>query len=202
MGLRPIRSLTWKIRDLMAEEMWTDRNRLESNRTPRFWAVEKGTRVTVEVMEREALSILESFLGKTNKWEFSFWRIEHEKICRHLWRDFSNYVSKKRNICMEFVRREIINETLSSSAYRWWWTEDLDMMVHRIVVYKINRTKNRTIQKLMKRRLRIHNLDMERPRRKVRFDSLFRAVPEMPNHDERRSKRIEWSIVSNAAVRS
>jgi hypothetical protein len=45
------------------EEMRSDRNRLESNRTPRFRADVTGDKVTEGVIEREGFSILESCLG-------------------------------------------------------------------------------------------------------------------------------------------
>jgi hypothetical protein len=51
-----------------------------------------------------------------------------------------------------------------------------------------------TIQKLINRRLRISNLDIERPRRKVWFYPIQNSIPDIPNHYERRSRRIEWSI--------
>jgi hypothetical protein len=46
-----------KRRDLMMEEMQSDRDRLESNRTPRFRVDETGDKVTEGVMEREGFSI-------------------------------------------------------------------------------------------------------------------------------------------------
>jgi hypothetical protein len=48
----------------MMEEMWSDRDRLESNRTPRFRTDETGVSMTVGVIEREGFSILESCLGR------------------------------------------------------------------------------------------------------------------------------------------
>jgi hypothetical protein len=48
----------------MMEEMRSDRDRLESNRTPRIRADEMGDKVTEGVMEREWFSILESYLGR------------------------------------------------------------------------------------------------------------------------------------------
>jgi hypothetical protein len=46
------------------EEMRSDRDRLESNRTPRFRADETGDKVTEGVVEREGFSIFESCLGR------------------------------------------------------------------------------------------------------------------------------------------
>jgi hypothetical protein len=46
----------------MMEEMWSDRDRLESNRTPRFRADETGDKVTEGVIEREGFSISENWL--------------------------------------------------------------------------------------------------------------------------------------------
>jgi hypothetical protein len=43
----------------MMEEMWSDSDRLESNRKPRFRADETGISMTVDVIEREGFSILE-----------------------------------------------------------------------------------------------------------------------------------------------
>ena len=54
-----------KRQDLMMKEMWLNRDRLESNRTPRFQADETGDKVTVGVMEREGFSILESCLWRS-----------------------------------------------------------------------------------------------------------------------------------------
>jgi hypothetical protein len=48
----------------MMEEMRSDRDRLESNRTPRFRADETGDKVTEGVIEREGFSTLESWLGR------------------------------------------------------------------------------------------------------------------------------------------
>ena len=48
----------------MMEEMRSDRDSLVSNRTPRFRADETSDKVTVGVMDREGLSILESCLGR------------------------------------------------------------------------------------------------------------------------------------------
>ena len=48
----------------MMEEMRSDRDRLESNRTPRFRADVTGDKVTEGVIEREGFSILESCLGR------------------------------------------------------------------------------------------------------------------------------------------
>jgi hypothetical protein len=42
----------------MMEEMRSDRDRLESNRTPRFRADETGDKVTEGVIERELLLLL------------------------------------------------------------------------------------------------------------------------------------------------
>jgi hypothetical protein len=52
-------------------------------------------------------------------------------IHKSIWRDFSNCTFEKRNIFTELVRREkeIKSLYIVSSAYRWWWTEDLEMMV-------------------------------------------------------------------------
>jgi hypothetical protein len=44
--------------------MRSDKDRLESNRTPRFRAEETGDKVTARVMEREGFSILESCLRR------------------------------------------------------------------------------------------------------------------------------------------
>jgi hypothetical protein len=46
------------------EEMRSDRDRLESNRTSRFLADETSDKVTEGVMEREGFSILDSCLGR------------------------------------------------------------------------------------------------------------------------------------------
>jgi hypothetical protein len=48
----------------MMEEMRSDRDRLESNKTPIFRADETGDKVTEAVMERGGFSILESYLGR------------------------------------------------------------------------------------------------------------------------------------------
>jgi hypothetical protein len=48
----------------MMEEMRSDRDGLESNRTPRFRVDEMGDKVTEGVMEREGFSIFKSCLGK------------------------------------------------------------------------------------------------------------------------------------------
>jgi hypothetical protein len=48
----------------MMEEMRSDRDRLESNRTPRFRADVTGGKVIEGVTEREGFSILESCLGR------------------------------------------------------------------------------------------------------------------------------------------
>jgi hypothetical protein len=58
-----------------------------------------------------------------------------------------------------------------------------------------------TVKKLKKnRRLRSFILNMKRPR--TNEDLIhFTALPEMPNQDERRSIRIEWSILSKGAER-
>jgi hypothetical protein len=47
----------------MMEEMRSDRDRYESNRTPRFRADKTGDKVTEGVIEREGFSMLESCLG-------------------------------------------------------------------------------------------------------------------------------------------
>jgi hypothetical protein len=61
-----------KRQDLMMEEMWSDRDRLESNRTPKLRADETGDKTTVGVMEIEGFSILESCLGRpASKNQFS-----------------------------------------------------------------------------------------------------------------------------------
>jgi len=48
----------------MMEEMRSDRDRLESNRTPRLPADETGDKTTVGVIEIEGFSILDSCLGR------------------------------------------------------------------------------------------------------------------------------------------
>ena len=48
----------------MMDEMRSDKDRLESNRTPKLRADETGDMVTVEVIDREGFSILESCLGR------------------------------------------------------------------------------------------------------------------------------------------
>ena len=92
----------------------------------------------------------------------------------------------------EFGRRER-NEELSVISIQMMMNRRFrdDGTKRSSVQTKQKRTKNRTlrdtIQKLINRRLRILNLNIERPRSKVRF----RTVPEMPNQDDRRSRRIE-----------
>jgi hypothetical protein len=49
----------------MMEETRSDRDRLESNRIPRFRADVTGGKVTEGVIEREGFSILESYLGRS-----------------------------------------------------------------------------------------------------------------------------------------
>jgi hypothetical protein len=66
-GLRRIKGLSYmnmKREDLMMEEMGSDRDRLDSNRTPRFRADEMGDKVTEGVMEREEFSYLETCLRR------------------------------------------------------------------------------------------------------------------------------------------
>jgi hypothetical protein len=48
----------------MMEEMWSHRDRLESDRTPRLRADETGDKTTIGVIEVEGFSILESCLGR------------------------------------------------------------------------------------------------------------------------------------------
>jgi hypothetical protein len=48
----------------MIVEMRSDRDRLESNRTPRFRADVTGDKVTEGLIEREGFLILESCLGR------------------------------------------------------------------------------------------------------------------------------------------
>jgi hypothetical protein len=66
-GLRRQMSLTLKKRDLTMEEMRSDRDRLESNRTTRFQADVTGDNVTEGVIEREGFSIFGKLFGKTYK---------------------------------------------------------------------------------------------------------------------------------------
>jgi hypothetical protein len=63
----------------MMEEMRSDRDILESNRTPRFRADEMGDEVTEGVIEKEGFSILESCLVRPISKNSVLEGIEHEK---------------------------------------------------------------------------------------------------------------------------
>jgi hypothetical protein len=134
-GVRRVRSATWKKIWWwkMMEEMWADRDRLESNITRRFRAHETGDKVTTGVMESEGFSILESCLEKPISKNSVSEGLSIRRSADILEETSAIALYWKETYSRKLLKQKEMKSRLSS-AYRWWWTEDLEMMVLRGVV--------------------------------------------------------------------
>jgi hypothetical protein len=123
-----------------------------------------GDTVTEGVIEREGFSSLESCFGRPISKNSVL-----EGLSMRRFADFSNCTLEKRNISTELVRRER-NEKLSVVSVQMLMNRRFrdDGTYRSCAQNKQTRTRNRTlgdtILKLINRRLRIPNLDIERPK--------------------------------------
>jgi len=123
----------------------------------------------------------------------------------------------QEEICCKISCRRLILEWKSggrierkscvSSAYRWWFREFDEIRVLRGVVYmmKSNGPKTEpwgTPQREVCEEDRLP-AQLTRNERDDRYDlNQSRTVPWIPNQEDRRERRILWSMVSKAAERS
>jgi hypothetical protein len=83
-----------------------DRDRLESNRTPRFRADETGDEVTVGVMKREGFSILESCMERSISKNSVFEGLNMRKFADNHEETSAKALSREETFFTEFVRRK------------------------------------------------------------------------------------------------
>jgi hypothetical protein len=116
--------------DLVIDEMGPERDKLESNRTPKFLAWGTGDRVTSEVTFIDGLLSLESCLGRPMSRKSA---IEGLSISRLA--DIQQQTIFSR-LATFLTNSEEVKEIKSgeSSAWRWWWAPHWEITVLRGVV--------------------------------------------------------------------